>query len=192
MEDDEDRSQRIYLAAFTTNERTQNPVDIISNYLNHNPHFIIKKNKQLIAFSVVLDNKKPTKIMLCSLNDLNMEYDGINDANCYIIVIYLKKETSKEKYFEIIAYIQKYCDLSKKIYLLGVKKEEEDNKVKITEEEIENRIKDMNVEYEYLELNIDDSIGVSDKIAEIFKYCFENANTDLGKIESEGRSCSIY
>ena len=130
--------------------------------------------------------------MLCSLNDLNMEYDGINDANCYIIVIDLQKETSKEKYFEIIAYIQKYCDLSKKIYLLGVKKEEEDNKVKITEEEIENRIKDMNVEYEYLELNIDDSIGVSDKIAEIFKYCFENANTDLGKIESEGRSCSIY
>ena len=79
--------------------------------------------------------------MICTLLDLNMEYEGINEINYYIKVIYLQKETNKQKCDEIISYI-KYYDLSKKIYLLGVKSDEsEDNKIKLSEEEIDQVVK---------------------------------------------------
>ena len=195
MEEDEDKSQKIQMVAFTTNEKSQLPNDIISHYLNHNSHFIIKRSKQLIAFSSVLpEQKKPTKIMICTIIDLSLEYEGINEVNCYIIVIDLQKESSREKYIEILAYIQKHCDLSKKIYLLGIKKEDEDNKVKMSEEEIDEKIKELNLEYEYFELNTDNSMEISDKIIEIFQYSFEtNLNDDEKRHGNvDGRSCSIY
>ena len=131
--------------------------------------------------------------MLCTLFDLSLEYEGINDVNCYLIIIDLQKEPSREKYDEILAYIKTYCDLSKKIYILGIKKEEEENKIKIKEEEIDKKIKDLNVDYEYFELNIDNSIEVSEKILEIFKYSFNNSISDnLINNDNEGRSCNIY
>ena len=193
MEDDGEKSQKIQIVAFTTNEKTNCPNDILLNYLNNNSHYIIKKNKQLIAFSTVLpDQKKPTKIMLCTVFDLSLEYEGINEVNCYIIVIDLHKESTKEKYAEILAYIEKYCDLSKKIYILGVKNEEEGDKLKITEKEI-GKIADINVDYEYYKCNLDNKIDISDKIMEIFKNCLGNSlNEDNGKIEGDSRSCSIY
>ena len=194
MDEDEEKSPKIQLIAFTTNEKSPSPNELIDKYLEKNSHFIIKKNKQLVAFSSVLpEQKKPTKIMICTLIDLNMEYEGINEVNCYIIVIDLQKETSKEKYSEIISYIQKFCDLSKKIYLLGVKSDEnEDNKVKMTEEEIDQLVKTLNVEYEYFELNIDNTEEVSDKIIEILIYSLNKSFEINDKDDAHGRSCSIY
>ena len=131
--------------------------------------------------------------MICTLLDLNMEYEGINEVNCYIIVIDLQKETSKQKFHEIISYIQKFCDLSKKIYLLGVKSDEsEDNKVKLSEEELDQVVQTLNVEYEYFELNIDNTVEVSDKIIEILNYSLNNNFEINDKEDSHGRSCSIY
>ena len=195
MENDKDeKSQKIQMIAFTTNEKSNLPNDIISNYLNNNSHFIIKKNKQLIAFSTVLpEQKKPTKIMLCTLFDLNIEYEGINDVNCYLVIIDLQKETSKEKLNEIFAYINKYCDLSKKIFLLGVKSEEEENGIKISEDEIEQKINGLNLDYEYYDLNLDNNLEVSDKIVDIFKYCYKISIKDIGgKNNNDAHSCAIY
>ena len=194
MESDEEKSQKIQIIGFTTNEKSFTPNDLLSIYLDNYSHFIIKKNKQLTAFSTVLpEHKKSTKIMLCTLFDLSLEYEGINDVNCYLIIIDLQKEPSREKYDEILAYIKTYCDLSKKIYILGIKKEEEGNKIKIKEEEIDQKIQDLNVDYEYFELNIDNSIEVSEKILEIFKYSFNNSISDnLINNDNEGRSCNIY
>ena len=194
MEEDEEKSPKIQLIAFTTSEKNPSPNELIEKYLEKNSHFIIKKNKQLVAFSSVLpQQKKPTKIMICTLLDLNMEYEGINEVNCYIIVIDLQKETSKQKFHEIISYIQKFCDLSKKIYLLGVKSDEsEDNKVKLSEEELDQVVQTLNVEYEYFELNIDNTVEVSDKIIEILNYSLNNNFEINDKEDSHGRSCSIY
>ena len=181
------------MIGFTTNDKNYSPNDIISNYLNNNSHFIIKKNTQIIAFSTVLpDQKKPTKIMLITLLDLEIEYEGINEVNCYLIIIDLQKETSKDKLSEILAYINQFCNLSKKIYLLGVKKDEEENKIKLTEEEILQKIKEMNVEYEYFELNLDNSFEASEKILEILKYCLNYTYIGEGKGDNDQKSCAIY
>ena len=193
MNEEEEKTPKIQMIGFTTNDKNYSPNDIISNYLNNNSHFIIKKSTQLIAFSTVLpDQKKPTKIMLITLLDLEIEYEGINDVNCYLIIIDLQKETSKDKLSEILAYINQFCNLSKKIYLLGVKKDEEENKIKLTEEEILQKIKEMNVEYEYFELNLDNSFEASEKILEILKYCLNNTYIGEEKGESDQKSCAIY
>ena len=193
MNEEEEKTQKIQMIGFTTNDKNYSPNDIISNYLNNNSHFIIKKSTQLIAFSTVLpDQKKPTKIMLITLLDLEIEYEGINDVNCYLIIIDLQKETSKDKLSEILAYINQFCNLSKKIYLLGVKKDEEENKIKLTEEEILQKIKEMNVEYEYFELNLDNSFEASEKILEILKYCLNNTYIGEAKGDTDQKSCAIY
>ena len=195
MEEDEDeKSQKIQMIAFTTNEKSHSPNDIMTNYLNNNSHFIIKKNKQLIAFSTVLpDQKKPTKIMLCTLVDLNIEYEGITNVNCYLVIIDLQKETSKEKLNEIFTYINQYCDLSKKIFLLGVKSDEEENGIKISEDEIDQKVNGLNLDYEYYELNLDNNLEVSDKIVDIFKYCYKISIKDIGgKNNNDAHSCAIY
>ena len=193
MNEEEEKAQKIQMIGFTTNDKNYSPNDIISNYLNNNSHFIIKKSTQLIAFSTVLpDQKKPTKIMLITLLDLEIEYEGINEVNCYLIIIDLQKETSKDKLSEILAYINQFCNLSKKIYLLGVKKDEEENKIKLTEEEILQKIKEMNVEYEYFELNLDNSFEASEKILEILKYCLNYTCVGEGKGDNDQKSCAIY
>ena len=194
MEEDEEKSPKIQMIAFTTSEKNPSPNDLIDKYLEKNSHFMIKKNKQLVAFSSVLpEQKRPTKIMICTLLDLNMEYEGINEVNCYLIVIDIQKETSKQKYSEIISYIQKFCDLSKKIFLLGVKSDENtDNKVKLTEEEIVQVVETLNVDYDYFQLNIDSADEVSNKIIEILIYSLNNNFENNDKEDNHGRSCSIY
>ena len=191
MDEDEEKSQKIQMIAFTTNENIYSPNSIILNYTNNNSHFLIKKNKQLIAFSTVLpEQKKPTKIMIITLFDLSSEYEGIKDVNCYLIVIDLKKETTKDKYCEILAYIKTFCDTSKKIYLLGIKKDD-DEKIKITEDIIDEKAKESDLDYEYIELNADNSIEISNKILEIFNYCYSNTDL-LSKNEDDGKSCETY
>ena len=194
MENEDDKSPKIQIIGFTTNEKSYLPNDIISIYLDNYPHFIIKKNKQLIAFSSVLpDQKKTTKIMLITLLNLNIEYEGIDDVNCYVIIVDIQKEPSREKYDEILSYAKSHCDLSKRIFILGVKKDVEENKVKITEEEIDQKMKELNVDYEYYELNMDNTVEVSEKILEIFKYSFHNSiSNNLLNYDNQGKSCSIY
>ena len=194
MEQEEnEKAQKIQMIVFVTNEKSHPPNDIIAKYyLNKHTHFLIKKSKEILAFSTVFpDQKKTTKIMLCTLIDLNMEYEGIKDVNCYLIVVDLQKENSKEKLEEIFTYINSYCNLSKKVFILGVNEKEEETGIKISEEEIDQRINDL--EYDYLELNLDNDNDVTGKITEIFNYCSKNSDneTNIRNINN-AHSCSIY
>ena len=58
--------------------------------------------------------------MVCSILNLTREYTGINDVNCYVLFINLEKQDSMEKLEEIISYARDYCELGKKIYVLGM------------------------------------------------------------------------
>ena len=127
--------------------------------------------------------------MLCTLIDLNMEYEGIKDVNCYLIFVDLQKETSKEKLEEILTYINSFCNVSKKIFILGIK--EEENEIKISEDEINQRINDL--DYDYFELNLKNDNDVTNKITDIFNYCSKNSDneTSIGNANN-AHSCSIY
>ena len=192
MEQDEnEKAQKIQIIAFVTNEKSHPPNDIINSYyLNKNTHFLIKRSKEILAFSTVFpDQKKTTKIMLCTLIDLNMEYEGIKDVNCYLIFVDLQKETSKEKLEEILTYINSFCNVSKKIFILGIKEEEDE--IKISEDEINQRINDL--DYDYFELNLKNDNDVTNKITDIFNYCSKNSDneTSIGNANN-AHSCSIY
>jgi len=197
MEGEEEKPQKIQIVAFTTNEKTSSPNDIIEKYFSNNTYYLIKRNKNIIAFSTTLpEQKKQTKIMICTLTNLTIEYEGINDINCYIITIDLQKETSEEKFGQILEYAQAQCDISKKFFVLGVKKGEEDNeenKVKYNVEDIQNKINLYNLNAEYYELNLDNSLEISKIITEIFQYCFNSYETENAeKFADEGKSCLIY
>ena len=192
MEQDEnEKAQKIQIIAFVTNEKSHPPNDIINSYyLNKSTHFLIKRSKEILAFSTVFpEQKKTTKIMLCTLIDLNMEYEGIKDVNCYLIFVDLQKETSKEKLEEILTYINSYCNVSKKIFILGIKEEEDE--IKISEDEISQRINDL--DYDYFELNLKNDNDVTNKITDIFNYCSKNSDneTSIGNANN-AHSCSIY
>ena len=192
-EEENDHSQKIHMVSFTTNEKSHSPNEIIFKYyLNKINHVIIKKSKEILAFSTFFEvEKKKYKFMICTLTDLNIEYEGITNVNCYIIIIDLQNGNSKEKFLEILSYFDAYCDLSKKIYILGVKNNEEENGIKISEDEIAERI--TNFDYEYYELNLDNENDVTDKIKGIFMHCYENPdkNSNL-KDENNANSCLIY
>ena len=193
MDDDDDKSQKIQIIAFTTNEKDRSPYNILSIYFDNNNHNIIKKNQQLLAFSTTLPgNKKSTKVMICTLIDLNIEYEGLDDVNCYIIIIDLQKDSSKDKYSEIISFINNSCDVSKKIFLLGVKDNKENDEIKISQEEIEKKIKELKRDYDYFELNLDNSQEISDKILEILNYSFTNSIDLKQGGEDKSHSCLIF
>ena len=130
--------------------------------------------------------------MLCTLLDLEIEYEGINAVNCYLIVIDLQKATSKDKLVEILVYFKNFCDMYKKIYLLGIKKVEEGNESKITEKEIHQAIENLKVDYDYFEINMDKNIELSNKILGILQYCFKNSIDDnFNKEDNAGSSCFV-
>ena len=155
------------------------------------------KNKESSVETFPETSQKTTKVMVCSLIDLDIQYEGINNVNCYIVIIDLQKESSKEKLEQLVQFIQNCCETTKKFFLLGVKKvddDEEQNEIKVTKKEIEEKLDGLNLDYEYYELNADNSIEISDKIIEMFKFCFTNTldeNDDI-KDENDSRSCFIY
>ena len=121
--------EKIQIVAFSTNETQQTPNDIINIFLEQQNHLILKKSRHAIAFSTQLtDSSKSIKIMICSVLNLTREYTGITDVNCYLLFIDLEKEDSKEKFDLILNYAKDYCELTKKLYVLGmVSGNEEEN-----------------------------------------------------------------
>ena len=129
------QEDKIQIVAFSTNDTSQTPNDIINIFLGQTNHEILKKSKFAIAFSTVLKNRsKPTKIMICSVLNLTKEYSGITDVNCYLLFIDLEKKDSIEKMEAIINYAKDYCQLGKKIFVLGMISGNEEDEVQIKQE----------------------------------------------------------
>ena len=92
------KDKKLQIVAFSTNDTTQTPNDIINIFLGQQNHTIIKKSRHSIAFSTNLKNSsKSTTIIICSILNLTREYTGITDVNCYILFINLEKDDSLEK-----------------------------------------------------------------------------------------------
>ena len=191
-----DREQKIQIVAFSTNESNQTPNDILQILLDQYSHTIIKKSRHAIALTLVLpDSINSTKIMMCSVLNLTREYTGITDVNCYFIFIDLQNDNSKENFDLIISYLKDYCDLNKKIFILGFINKNNNTKHIINKEEIKRVMDSGNLNYEYIELNLNKTKEVSDSLLNIFVISSKEENGDefnVDKNEKQAHSCNVY
>ena len=165
----------IQIVAFTTNtdsSQFSSPYEIIKIFLKYHDHILLKQRKGLaLAFKISLPKaKSDTHIMICSVLDLLREYNGIKDVNCYLLFIDLENRDSKNQLNLIIQYILKHCNLSKKIYIIGLYNNYLENSQKnIDETEIKEIMKDKGInKFIFKEMNLEDAQKISDFMLEIF------------------------
>ena len=183
--------EKIQIVAFSTNETNQTPNDIIDIFLqNNNNHQILKKSKSAIAFSLTLPNSiNPSKVIICSVLNLNREYTGITDVNCYIFFINLEKEDSLDKFEVIFNYAKDYCELNKKIYVLGMLSKKKEDLKSINEEDITKTLDLEQCIYEYKEIDLSNHKEISDTIMDILVYSSKHSisgDDDYSALDKEG------
>ena len=190
------QEEKIQIVAFSTNDTHQTPNDIINMFLENNNHVILKKSRHAIAFSTSIANSpKSTKIMVCSFLNLTREYTGITDVNCYVLFIDLEKEDSKEKFESILNYAKDYCELTKKIYVLGMVSGNDEETKHITKGDITKTLDSAQVTYEYKEINLSKAKEVSDIIMDILVYSSKHSISGEDTKDKEGGqagSCQIF
>ena len=190
------QEEKIQIVAFSTNDTQQTPNDVINMFLENNNHLILKKSRHAIAFSTTLpDTSKSTKIMVCSVLNLTREYTGITDVNCYILFIDLEKEESKEKFETILNYAKDYCELTKKIYVLGMVSGNDEETKHITKGDITKTLDSAQVTYDYKEINLSKAKEVSDILMDILVYSSKHSISGEETKDKEGGqagSCEIF
>ena len=189
--------EKLQLVAFSTNDSRHTPNDIISIFLDQHNHNIIQKSNKVLAFSIMLPiSKEIKKIMICSILNITVEYTGINEVNCYLLFIDLENENSKMKFDSIMNYFKDFCELSKKVYVLGMVSGYAEEVKYIQKEYIIKKLDKIKIHYEYQEINLNNIKEISDSIMNILVYCSEytslyndNMNSDKGRALSN--SCEI-
>lgn len=188
------KDDKLQIVAFSTNDVTQTPNDIINIYLGQNNHKVLKKSKFAIAFTTNLKNKE-VRIMICSVLNLTKEYQGITDVNCYLLFIDLEKQDSIEKVKKIIEYAKDFCNTSKKIFVLGMISGNEEEQVQITKLDITQIMDELNANYEYKEINISKMKEIGDIMTDIFDYSSKHAINEGEQLEKDGdnaKSCILF
>ena len=190
------KDEKIQIVAFSTNDTSQTPNDIINIFLGQQNHKILKKSKFAIAFSTTLKNQtKETRIMICSVLNLTKEYSGITDVNCYLLFINLERKDSIEKINDIINYAKDNCKMGKKIFVLGVISGNEEEEVQITKDDVTKILDEISANYEYKEINISKMKEIAEIFLEILDYSSKHSiaeeEEDIDKEEGQARSCNI-
>ena len=191
------KDEKIQIVAFSTNEISQTPNDIINIFLGQQNHKILKKSKFAIAFSTTLKNQsKETRIMICSVLNLTKEYSGITDVNCYLLFVDLEKKDSIEKINSIINYAKDYCKMGKKIYVLGMISGNEEEEVQINKEDVTKILDEISTNYEYKEINISKMREIADIFLEILDYSSKHSiaeeEEDVDREGDQARSCILF
>ena len=188
----------IQIVAFSTNinsSQFSSPYEIIKIFLKYHDHILLKQRIGLaLAFKTLLSKSKlDTQIMICSVLDLLREYNGIKNVNCYLLFIDLESKDSKEQLHLIIQYYLKYCNLSRKIYIIGLFNSYVENRKKnIDEEQIKEILTKANInKFVYKEMNIEDQQKISDMISEIFINAESLPNKKKIKTDKK-ENCLIY
>ena len=188
----------IQIVAFSTNinsSQFSSPYEIIKIFLKYHDHILLKQRIGLaLAFKTLLPKSKiDTQIMICSVLDLLREYNGIKNVNCYLLFIDLESKESKEQLHLIIQYYLKYCNLSKKIYIIGLFNSYGENmKKNIDEAQLKEIFTKANIsKFVYKEMNIEDQQKISDLITEIFINVDSLPNKKKAKTDNK-ENCLIY
>jgi len=188
------KDEKLQIVAFSTNDSSQTPNDIINIFLGQQNHKILKKSKMAIAFSTQLKGKE-TRIMICSVLNLSKEYTGITDVNCYLLFIDLEKSDSIDRLKSIINYAKDNCRLSKKIFVLGMVSGNEDEVVKFTKADVTQILDEFQAKYEYKEINLSRIKEISDIMEGIFEYSSHHPIDEEEEMDKEpdpARSCILF
>ena len=188
------KDEKLQIVAFSTNDSSQTPNDIINIFLGQQNHKILKKSKMAIAFSTQLKGKE-TRIMICSVLNLSKEYTGITDVNCYLLFIDLEKSDSIDRLKSIINYAKDNCRLSKKIFVLGMVSGNEDEVVKFTKADVTQILDEFQAKYEYKEINLSKIKEISDIMEGIFEYSSHHPIDEEEEMDKEAdpaRSCILF
>ena len=191
------KDEKIQIVAFSTNDTSQTPNDIINIFLGHQNHKILKKSKFAIAFSTILKNQtKETRIMICSVLNLTKEYSGITDVNCYLLFVDLEKKDSIEKVQAIINYAKDNCKIGKKIFILGMISGNEEEEVQITKEDVTKIIDEISSNYEYKEINMSKMKEIADIFLEILDYSTKHSiaeeEEEIDREGAQANSCILF
>ena len=192
-----DKDEKIQIVAFSTNDTSQTPNDIINIFLGQQNHKILKKSKFAIAFSTILKNQtKETRIMICSVLNLTKEYSGITDVNCYLFFVDLEKKDSIEKVQAIINYAKDNCKIGKKIFILGMISGNEEEEVQITKEDVTKIIDEISSNYEYKEINMSKMKEIADIFLEILDYSTKHSiaeeEEEIDREGAQAKSCILF
>ena len=189
----------IQIVAFTTNSESSQfflPYDITKRFVKSQDHIFVKQKAGLaLAFKLMLS--KPnlyTKIMVCSALDLTREYNGIKEVNCYLFFVDLESKDSENQLNLIIKYFLKYCNLSRKIYILGLYSSNIENSLKNIDENCIKKIMESSKinKYKYKEMNIEDNQIISKFLLDIFLEVEKISITKKKKSEETKENCLIY
>ena len=155
------------IVAFTTNEASPTPFDILKIFINNHPHEIKADSSHALS-CIVSPINYPTSlnIMMCSLPDLNRTYEGLCDVSFYFLFVDLQKEDAHNAFNKIWSFMLKNCALNEKIYVFGVIKNKIDKK-NMSKEDI---IKELEgkVLYMYTEINMENKNEIEDIFLKIF------------------------
>ena len=188
------KDEKLQIVAFSTNDTSQTPNDIINIVLGQLNHKILKKSKLAIAFSTSLKNKE-TRIMIWSALNLSKEYTGITDVNCYLLFIDLEKADSMDKLKNIINYAKDNCRLTKKIFVLGMISGNEDDEAKFTKLDVTQILDEFKAHYEYKEINISKIKEIADIMMGIFEYSTQHPideDEEDDKDTDPAKSCILF
>lgn len=176
----------IQIVAFTTNSESSQfflPYDIIKRFVKSQDHIFVKQKAGLaLAFK------------LCSALDLTREYNGIKEVNCYLFFVDLESKDSENQLNLIIKYFLKYCNLSRKIYILGLYSSNIENSLKNIDEKCIKKIMESSKinKYKYKEMNIEDNQIISKFLLDIFLEVEKISITKKKKSEETKENCLIY
>ena len=183
--------------SFSTNIKDISLCSLLKLFLSNKLCSKIKeKNNHCLEYDYLIDDKILVHTTLFEVYELNKKIDISYLSDSYIIIIDLEKDDSYEKLESIILYIINYCDLEKKIFVLGVYKNVNNINEDLKEENIKDYIDNKRINYEYLELNIENQKDLIKIIEFITKQSILNNNMHNDSYDKDkGQSnsgCNIF
>lgn len=190
-----DLIDKFQIVAFSTNNNSKTPNDIMEIFLSFNDHKLLRKTKGTLSFMITLkDSAYPTKVMIYSVNDLDKEYNGISDVNCYLMIVDLNQKNYSEELNNLLQFIENNCDITKEFFILGIY---EDNLKEVEDayDLIKDKFQKRNLTNVYELVNIKENKIISEKIMNVLNYCNKNKMEQTKETDEEkgdeGNSCNI-
>ena len=186
------------IVAFTTNETSPSPNDIIKIFLDQHTHIIKTQSQHAISCEFSFDSNQK-KIMMITIPDINRTYQGISDVSFYFFFVHLESLNVQKKFESICSYIKKYCDLSKKIFIFGIVQDSNELNMKnIGYENFKKILDEMKFNYIYNELSMTNKEKIGEILLDIFLSFspkgekMTNVDSNKNEVGQQAHSCVFY